>query len=57
MCLASVPVPMCVCICHLCDCKKIFLVSKDKNKVFSLDAFRLNMWPEPTPLRDKLYGN
>ena len=28
---------VCVCICHSRNCKKIYLVSKDKNKVLSLE--------------------
>ena len=32
-CVLCLCLGQCVCICHSRDCKKIFLVSKDKNKV------------------------
>ena len=43
-CLASVSWPMCIFIYHLRDSKKIFLASKDKNKVLKCVTASLAEW-------------
>ena len=42
----------------MCPCNADIMTTEHLLELCQLhDALRLDMWPEPIPLRDKLYGN